>query len=75
MPVDQKERIKDAIGRIAALEDPLSDPNVKAMAGEWESYQRLRLGKAVLGKDHFPRSMVSRALSMSSRAVVKLSST
>jgi len=44
MPVDQKERIKDAIGRISALEDPLSDSNVKAMADEWESCQTLRIG-------------------------------
>jgi mRNA-degrading endonuclease RelE of RelBE toxin-antitoxin system len=44
MPVDGKERIKAAIARVALLEDPLSDPNVKPMAGEWESCQRLRVG-------------------------------
>lgn len=44
MPVDRKEQIKAALAQIAALEDPLIDPNVIQMSGEWESCQRLRIG-------------------------------
>jgi mRNA interferase RelE/StbE len=44
IPIDQKERIKAAIVRIAALGDPLADPNVKQMGGSWESCQRIRIG-------------------------------
>lgn len=44
MPIERKEQIKTALAEIAALEDPLTDPNVKQMGGTWESCQRLRIG-------------------------------
>lgn len=44
MPVDRKEQIKAALAQIASLQDPLTDPNVKSMSGNWESCQRLRIG-------------------------------
>ena len=44
MPPDRKEQVKRAVRRAADLPDPLSDPNVKAMVGDWAGCMRLRVG-------------------------------
>ncbi|MDA0765462.1 MAG: type II toxin-antitoxin system RelE/ParE family toxin [Verrucomicrobia bacterium] len=45
MPADRKAQVKAAVGGIAALEDPLSHANVKALGGEWSGCLRLRVGR------------------------------
>ena len=45
MPVDRKEQIKATLKQIAELEDPQSNPNVKAMGGNWDGCQRIRIGR------------------------------
>ncbi len=44
MPADRKSQILGAVKNLATALEPLSGPNVKAMAGEWEGAYRLRVG-------------------------------
>ena len=45
MPADRKAQVKAAVDEVAALEAPLSHPNVKALGGEWSGCLRLRVGR------------------------------
>ncbi len=40
--------MKQAVRRVAALSDPLMDPNVRAMSGEWAGCMRLRVGTSTI---------------------------
>ena len=45
MPVERKEQIKSARADIAVLPDIRTHPNVKPMAGDWNTCHRLRIGQ------------------------------
>ena len=44
MPPARKEQLKAAVREVAALEDPLTHPNVRLMRGNREGCMRLRVG-------------------------------
>ena len=44
MPEDRKRQVKSALGEVAALDDVLVHPKIRAMKGEWEGCFRLRIG-------------------------------
>lgn len=45
MPPGRKEQLKAAVREVAALEDPLTHPNVRLMRGSREDCMRLRVGE------------------------------
>ncbi len=45
MPADRKAQVKAAVNEVAAMDDPLSHPNVKALGGDWSGCLRLRIGR------------------------------